>query len=153
LPEDSVAYDVADVEPAPGEELILLQPGGLEILSLAAADAPHWRLPVAGGQTLAAASDELGLDRLRIAWRAFGPEPWLLGPPGRAGVALAPDGGELARWQVGAGANYYAPRRPGPLSMGTDLQLRLETPRLDAGDVDGDGRADLVAIGRYELRI
>jgi hypothetical protein len=153
LPDDAAAYDVADVKPAPGEELLLLQPAGLLVLSLASAEAPRWSLPIAGGVTLAAGADELGLDRLRIVSRAFGPEPWLLVPLPRECAALSPEGRELARWDVGARANYYLARRPGPLSMGTDLQLRVDTPRLDPGDVDGDGRADLVAIGRYELRV
>jgi hypothetical protein len=153
LPADAAAYDLADVMPAPGEELILLQPDGLLVVSLASVDAPRWRLPVAGGGTLAAGSDELGLDRLRIASRAFGPEPWLLVPLLRECVALSPDGRELARWEIGARANYYLARRPGPLAMGSDLQLRLDTPRIDQGDVDGDGRTDVVAIGRYELRV
>jgi hypothetical protein len=153
LPEGAAAYDLADVKPAPGTELILLLPDGLLVHSLASADAPRWGLPVAGGATLAAAADELGLDQLRIATRAFGAEPWLLVPLLRGSVALASDGRELARWETGARANYYLQRRPGPLSMGADLQLRLETPRLDLGDVDGDGATDVVALGRYEIRV
>jgi hypothetical protein len=153
LPEGAAAYDLADVKPAPGAELILLLPDGLLVLSLASPAAPRWRLPVAGGSSLAAAADELGLDRLRIASDAFGPEPWLLVPLLRETVALSSEGRELARWETGARANYYLQRRPGPLAMGTDLQLRLETPRLDLGDVDGDGATDVVALGRYEIRV
>jgi hypothetical protein len=152
LPE-AAAYDLADVMPEPGEELILLVPDGLLVLSLARSDAPRWALEVKGSPSLVAAADELGLPRIRIASRAFGPEPWLWVPLLREIVALSPAGAVRARLEVGARANFYAPLRPGPLAMGSDLQLRLDTPRIDLGDVDGDGHSDVVAFGRYSIRV
>jgi len=149
----AAAYDVADVLPEPGEELILLVREGLLVVSLAREGAPRRELKIAGAQTLVAAADELGLPRIRIASRAFGADPWLWVPLLREVVALTPDGAVRARLEVGARAVFYAPRRPGPLAMGSDLQLRLDTPRIDLGDVDADGSADVVSIGRYSILV
>jgi hypothetical protein len=153
LPEGAAAYDLADLDSRPGVELMLLQPGGLAILSLGGPELRTRTLPVPNPPTLAVAADERGLDRIRIARDGLGPEPWLLVPqPGRT-VALSPQGQVLARLEVGALANYLVQPQPGPLVFESDVQVYIDAPRLSVADVDGDARPDIVASSRHYLRV
>ena len=79
VPEHSAAYDVGDVLELPGTELVLLRPNGLTILSFSNPGLPSRDLEV-DGSTLVPSEDERGLDRLRMIYRDFGPEPRLLVP-------------------------------------------------------------------------
>ena len=155
LPAAAAAYDLADLAPTPGVELLLLMPGGVNVLSLAAPEATGETLPAPGGETLAAAPDERGIDRLRLVWPELGTpgEPWLLVPQLGKFFALTPDGQPLGVIETGARANYLIPPRPGPVFVESDIQLYLDTPRLEVGDVDGNGSADLLAATRHELRV
>ncbi|MFI5314654.1 MAG: FG-GAP repeat domain-containing protein [Myxococcota bacterium] len=153
LPDESAAYDVGDVLPGlPGMELVLLRPGGLTILSFANPALPQRDIRIEGG-TMAAAEDERGLDRLHIVFNDFGKEPWLLVPLLAQTVFVTPNGVEKARLDVGARANYFLPQRPGPVLVDSDIQLLLDVPRISVGDVDGDGRADVVGSSRHDVRV
>ena len=153
LPEGSAAYDVGDVLPdQPGEELVLLRPLGLTILSFANPALPQRDIRVDGG-TMAAAEDERGLDRFKLVFTEFGPEPWLLAPMLAQTAFYTANGERKALLDVGARANYFMPQRPGPLFVDSDIQLLLDLPRISVGDVDGDGRADVVACGRHDVRV
>jgi hypothetical protein len=153
LPPGVAAYDLADVLPEPGVELLLLRANGVLLVSFAG-DVPQLReVLVPGSSSLAAAEDERGLDRMRIAWSGLGSEPWLIVPlPGEA-VALSADGVLQARFASGTRANYLVPPRPGPVFVESELQIFLDVPVLAVGDVDGDGRRDLVASSRHEVRV
>jgi hypothetical protein len=153
LPAGSAAYDLADLLPWPGTELLLLREHGVEVLGLGGSEVHARQFPVDGGPTVAAAPDELGLDRLKLVWSEFGPEPWVLVPLAGATVVLDASGRTLARLDLGARANYLIPQRTGPVLFESEVQLFLDLPRLDAGDVDGDGRVDLLASSRYELLV
>ena len=154
LPEGAAAYDLADVTAAPGVELLLLTHRGVQVLSLASGDATAGMLG-ATGATLAAAPDERGIDRLQLVWPQLGAagEPRLLVPMPGEHQLLAADGRLLGALATGARANYLVPPRPGPVFVESDLQLYLNTPRLEVGDIDGDGDADILAATRHELRV
>jgi hypothetical protein len=153
LPDESAAYDVGDVIPElPGLELLLLRPSGLTIVSFSNPALPQRDIRVAGG-SMAPGEDERGLDRLQIVYRDFGKEPWLFVPALAQTVFVSPNGVEKARLDVGARANYFLPQRPGPLLVDSDIQLLLDVPRISIGDVDGDGRPDVVASGRHSIRV
>ena len=153
LPEGSATFDLADVMPDPGDEMILLRRGGLMLLSLGHEPVRTHELLVPGGVTLAAAADERGMDRLRIAWQGLGDGLWLLIPGPGETIALSPAGEVVARFQVGLRANYFVPTRPGPMTVESELQLFFDVPRMHVGDVDGDGRSDVVAASRHDLRV
>jgi hypothetical protein len=153
LPAGVGAYDLGDVSPEPGEELLLLRASGVQILSLAAPALVQHEAAVSDPPTVAVSEDERGIDRLRIVRTEFGEEPWLVAPlPGRA-IALSPAGDVRARLHVGARSNYLIPRSPGPLLFESEVQVYLDAPRISVGEVNGDGRADIVASSRHELRV
>jgi VCBS repeat protein len=113
---------------------------------------PQRDLRVEGG-TMVPAEDERGLDRLRLVFPEFGKEPWLLAPLLSQSVFLSASGVEKARLDSGARANYFVQQRPGALLVDSDIQLLLDVPRLAVGDVDGDGRPDVITSGRHWVRV
>lgn len=154
LPEWSAVYDMADLRPeAPGAELVLLQPDGVLLLSLASADAPRWKLAVPGATTAGLADDERGFEPYPLVYRDFGTEPWILAPQLGELTALSPQGEVHARVALPRRANYFIVPRTGLLSIESDFQIFVDAPKLHVGDVDGDGRADLVSSTRHEIRV
>ena len=152
LPPGVAAYDLADLLPEPGVELVLLRAPGVRLLSLGGERPRSVDLSVPGAPTLGVAVDERGLERLPLVHADVSGEPWLWVPlPGRA-VALSPSGELRAQLQVGIRANYLIPP-PGPLLFESGLQIYLDAPRLEFGDVDGDGRIDVITSARHELRV
>jgi hypothetical protein len=152
LPEGSATYDLADVLPSPGAELLLLRARDVVVISFAGPEPRRLDLDVPA-VTLGAAQDERGIDRMRLAWEELGDEPWLMIPAPGEMIAMAPDGEVHARLEIGLRANYFVPRREGPMAVESEMQLFLDVPRLHVGDVDGDARKDLVAASRHELRV
>jgi hypothetical protein len=151
LPAEAAAYDLADVLPGAGEELLLLVSRGVLILTLAREATTH-RIDLPEGLTIGAGPDERGFDRLALSTRELGPEPRIL-VPGLGEVFLFTPSGELvARLSVGSRANYFV-QPPGAIMAESDIQLFFDSPRIRFGDVDGDGRADAVAASRHQIRV
>lgn len=153
VPRWSAVYDVADLKDSPGEELVLLRPDGVSILSLADASRTQWDLPVPAPSTVAASSDERGFDRLQMVYHDFGTEPWIMVPQIGAVTALTADGSVQARIDAGRRANYYVAKPAAIISVESDIQLFLDAPKLGVGDVDGNGLSDIVATTRHEIRV
>jgi hypothetical protein len=152
LPKGTAAYDFADLSPAPGVEVILLRADDVLLLSLGR-DGAQERAIRLSRPTIGAAEDERGMDRLQLARNGFGREPWLLVPqPGRA-VALTGAGELIAELDVGARANYIIPPRPGPLLFESEVQAFVDAPRISVAEVNGDGRPDLIASSRHQVRV
>lgn len=153
LPQWSAVYDVADVQDTPGDELLLLRPDRVTVLSLAGEDGKQWDWLVDGSTTLGAADDELGFERFRLAYDEFGDAPWILVPQIGAISALSADGEPLARLAVGRRANYFVSSGTGLLSVESDMQLYFDAPKISVGDIDGDGQSDILTATRHELRV
>jgi hypothetical protein len=152
VPAGSMGYDLADVHATPGTEVLLLRRRGVSVVSLAA-DAPSVRdYALPGSISIGAMEDERGLERIEIAVSGIGPDPWLLVPGFGEVFFLSTGGALLAHLDVGGRANYFI-QPPGPTFTESDIQLYFDTPRIAAGDVDGDGRADIVSSSRHELRV
>lgn len=153
LPPDTAGYDLVDLPGQPGEQLLLLRPHGLSVLSFSAARVEHSELPVPETPTLGAVQDERGLDRLRLASRALGPGLLLIVPRFGETLLLHPSGELHSRLRVGGRANFFVPGSEAPFLPESEVEVFFDAPRLDTGDVDGDGRADLIAVTRRELRL
>ena len=102
--------------------------------------------------TIAVRPDERGLDRLRLVRSELGSRRLLVPGLGEAWV-LEANGGVVARLDVGGRANFLVPVRPGPAIGENEIELYFDVPTLQTADVDGDGRADVVATNRHALRI
>lgn len=153
LPPDAAAYDIA---PLGGEaatsELLLLRRDRLTRLSLRDRT-PTWRDIDTGGPTVAIAPDERGLDQMVLVRDGIARGPHLT-IPGLGQLLLAlPSGALVARLEVGARANYFIPPRPGPLIGENEFEIYLDQPRIEFGDVDGDGLLDVVATQRHAIAV
>jgi hypothetical protein len=152
LPPGVAGYDVADVDGEPGVELLLLDREGVHVLARAGAGASWRRLRVAAPPTIAAGTDERGVDRIRLARPELGAGRLLVPGLGDAWL-LGAQGESIARLAVGGRANYLVPPRPGPEITESEMELYFDLPTLQTADVDGDGRADVAASSRHGLRI
>ena len=154
VPKWSSVYDVADLVPEnPGEELILLQPSGLELLSLGDASGRSWSYPVPGPTTAGLADDERGLEPFKLVYDDFGDEPWILVPQIGQLTALSAKGEVRATVEIPRRANYMILPPTGLIALETDFQIFVDVPKLSIGDVDGDGRIDIVSSTRHEIRV
>ncbi len=151
LPQWSAVYDLADLKESPGQELVLLRPDSVTLLSLADASGRSWDLPVSGPTTLGLSDDERGFGSFPLVYRDFGSEPWILVPQIGQLLALSPEGDVRARLEIPRRANYFIVPHSGLVSIESDLQVYVDAPKLSVGDVDGDGRADLVLSTRHEI--
>jgi hypothetical protein len=152
IPKWSAVYDIADLRDTPGEELVLLRPDAITILSIADAEVVEWNIPVEGPSTVAASDDERGFDSFKLVYD-IAPKPLILVPQIGLVSVLTGDGTLMGQVNVGARANFFVARRSSIISVESDLQLYLDTPKLSIGDVDGDARADIVSATRHEIRV
>ena len=152
VPQWTAVFDIADIKPTPGDELVLLRPDGVTILSLADATGTSWDWLVEGPSTVAASEDERGFERYRLVYYDFGDEPWILVPQIGALTVLSTDGKRQAQLEVGRRSNYYV-ASGGLLSVESDIQLYFDAPKISVGDINGDGLADILAATRHELRV
>lgn len=152
LPPGSAAYDLAELDAQPGHELLFLARDRVSVLSFAARS-PATRDVALPAPSVAVAEDERGIDRMILVRRGLGPRPRLLIPGLAEALVLAEDGAPIARLATGARANYFLPTRDGALASESEVELFLDVPRLTTGDVDGDGRGDVVATSRYALLV
>lgn len=151
VPARSAVYDIADVLAAAGEELVLLRPDAISVISVATDQLEHW--PVPPPTTVGPAEDERGFERYRMVFDEFAERQLILVPQIGALTVLADDGDTLATLDIGRRANYYIDSGGGLLSIESDMQLYFDSPKISVGDIDGDGLADILAATRHELRV
>lgn len=152
IPIWSAVYDIADLKDTPGEELVLLRPDAITILSIANTEVVEWTIRVGAPSTVAASDDERGFDSFQLV-HDMDSTPLILVPQIGLVSVLTADGMLLGQVDVGRRANYFVARSSSIISVESDLQLYLDTPKLSTGDVDGDARADIVAATRHEIRV
>lgn len=141
-----VAFDVADVRPAPGPEILLLSAHTLRILG---AGGMHETLSLPVPLPLPPRS--WGLSRLPFVrdWSGDGKPAALL--PATDGALLVPlDGGPTRLLAIPVLSDYETPGISDPIYRGY-AKTELVWPGLFLGDDDGDGRLDLFAVGRFGM--
>ncbi|MEE2679862.1 MAG: VCBS repeat-containing protein, partial [Myxococcota bacterium] len=149
---DAAAFDAAILGAEPRSDLLFLRRHSVLILSFPGRKPRFRELEIPGDPTAAVGPDERGIDRLRMVLD-LGAGPQIAVPGLGEYLLLAPDGQLQARLDVGQRANYFAPSRPGPLVNESEFETFLDFPRVELGDVDGDGRVDLLFASRHELRV
>ncbi len=150
VPGDVVAVDAAELGLAPGPELVWLSARRLRVVSARGEPLAEW--PVTPALPLPARTWELAqLDFVRD-WDADGRLEALA--PSTEGARLLPltPGDREQELSLPLIADYGSPTlenyfRPGFLAG------IVSWPMLVLADDDGDGRADLFAANRYELRV
>ncbi|MCH2169209.1 VCBS repeat-containing protein [Myxococcota bacterium] len=153
LPEDATAYDLTKAPGIVRQEVLLLHRRGLHIISFPGRELSMREITIPGDPTLALSQDERGLDRLQMVHYDLGDDPTLVISGLGESILLTPSGDVLGRLDVGQRANYFLPPRPGPMISESQGQIYFDAARMDSGDFDGDGRNDLIASTRHELRI
>ncbi|MBW2361561.1 MAG: VCBS repeat-containing protein [Deltaproteobacteria bacterium] len=149
---DSAAYDVAALDDEPGLEFLQLRRHSISVLSLRGRAAQRRELVIPGDPTAAVGADERGIDHLHMA-RDLGDGLRLLVPGLGECIVLERDGALVARLAAGQRANYFIPKRPGPLLSESEFESYFDFPRIEVGDANGDGRPDLLFASRHELRV
>jgi len=156
LPADAAIYDVAKLGDGPGSGasvLLLLTRHGVTVLSFEGRVPARRDFVVPDFPMFTVAPDERSLDRMMLVRPDLGPKRRIV-VPGFGECAILETNGELvSRLEVSGRANYYMPPRPGPLISGSELEIHFDYPRLNSGDIDGDGRNDLIVADRHEVRI
>jgi len=150
LPAAVVAVDAAELGRAPGPELVALSARELRVYSLAGETLARW--PLDPPLPLPPRTWELSRVDLVRDWDADG-RPEALAPSAEGARILPLAEGDAAQdLSLPVIADYGTPTlenyfRPGLLAG------VISWPMFALADDDGDGRADLFAANRYELRV
>lgn len=149
---DAAAFDIAVLDEEPRSDLLFLRRHSVLVLSFSGRQLQSREIEIPGDPTAAVGPDERGIDRLRMVLD-LGAGPQIAVPGLGEYLLLSPAGQLVARLDVGQRANYFAPNRPGPLVNESEFETFLDFPRVELGDVNGDGRIDLLFASRHELRV
>jgi hypothetical protein len=150
IPRPVVAFDVADVDPAPGFEIVLLSAAALEI-RVPGDPARSRRIELPFPAPLPARTRELSRIHLVDAWNGNG-RPWALVPTAGGGLLVDFEGREARPLALPLVAHYRTPDTAPPAHDGL-LTAEIRWPHLQLADDDGDGRDDLFALSRYAVWI
>jgi hypothetical protein len=145
-----IAFDVADIDAVPGDEIVLLTADALRIESPWKAGRERVvKLPTA--VPLPARTRELSRIHLVDAWNGDG-RPVALVPAGAGGLLVGFDGQPARLIPLPILAHYRTPDTAPPAHDHL-LSAEIRWPTLDLADDDGDGRPDLFALSRYAVWI
>lgn len=152
MPAQAVAFDVGDVHPAPGDELLLLSRRALEIRSLAAGAPVLQRLELDPPAPLPPRVRSFSRMPLVGDWSGNGSREVLLPSLDGAQLQTLKPGAAPRTLHMPILTEYFTPTA-GPPPYDGILEATFEWPALTLGDDDGDGRADLFALGRYGVDV
>nr|MCS5636954.1 VCBS repeat-containing protein [Myxococcota bacterium] len=145
-----VGADVVAVDSL-GDELLLLTPGGLAVVSLAH---PERRREISPAGGLPLVPRTRGLSRIPMTgpWGAGGTPAALL-PTLEGALVVGLADGEAKRLVLPIEAEYttQSPGLPDPSDP--YLSASIAWPMLQPGDDDGDGRTDLYAFNRWTMAV
>ncbi len=150
IPEPVVAFDVADVDPAPGFEIVLLSAAALEI-RVPRDPARNRTIALPFPAPLPARTRELSRMHLVDAWNGNG-RPLALVPTAGGGLLVDFDGRETRPVALPLLAHYRTPDSDPPAHDGL-LTAEIQWPHLKLADDNGDGLDDLFALSRYAVWI
>lgn len=150
MPAEVIGFDLGDLDPAPGLELLRVSAGELRILGAGGARVLRV-LPLEPPLPFPARAR--GLTRLPCVgdWAGDGRPRALLPDVGGARL-VALDDGSVQRLELPVVADYET-RETGPPAVDELLVARLAWPTLMQADDDGDGRLDLFALSRFTLSV
>lgn len=150
IPADVVAVDVADSEPAPGDELVFVSASALEIVPVTGASPPR-RLAIDPPLPLPRRTRDLS--------RLGTTDEWELG---RGPSILLPTAEGVRRVELRSGASRdlalpveaeYLTLDPATAARDAFFYATLAWPTFSLGHDDGDSRRDLFAASRYGIRV
>ncbi len=150
LPADVVAVDVADVDPSPGDELVLISAGAIRILA-SVANAPSRTIALDPPLPLPPRSTGLSLLGATARWSSSD-EPEILLPTAEGARLVGLRSGSVTALSLPVQADYATLDRT-TTTRGSFFYAELAWPSFAQGNDDGDGRADLFALSRYGVRV
>jgi hypothetical protein len=150
VPSDVVAVDVADVDPSPGDELLLISAGAIRILP-SVAGAPSRSIALDPLLPLPPRSSGLSLLGATARWSSSD-EPEILLPTTEGARLVGLRSGSVTALSLPVQADYATLDRT-TATRGNYFYAELAWPSFALGDDDGDGRADVFALSRYGARV
>lgn len=150
LPADVVAVDAADVDPAPGDEIVLVSAGSLRIVNVSGA-APERVIALAPPLPLPPRTRDLSLLGTIADWNGNGAPSILL--PTAAGARLVDLRGGATRDLALPVEAEYLTLDPTTAARDAFFYATLAWPSFTLGRDDGDTRGDLFALSRYGVRV
>ncbi len=153
LPPGSAAYDIGDLEPGPGVELILLRQQDLLVLSLRGGKATTRTIAIPGLGSIGPRGEERSMTRMALIHTTPKGTRWLVVQQLGQVVVLENSGRELGRFAVGGVANYYVFESPGLGFAESPVELNYVPARISFARVDTDELEDIVAATRHGVRV
>lgn len=150
VPADVVAVDVANVDPAPGDELVLVSARALRIVPSSGA-APGRVLPLSPPLPLPPRTRDLSLLGTTRDWNGDG-EPSILLPTAEGARLVGLRSGAVRSLAMPVEAEYFT-LDPTTVARDAFFYATLAWPSFGLGRDDEDGHPDLFALSRYGVHV
>jgi hypothetical protein len=150
LPKDVVAIDVADVDPAPGDELVLVSARALRIVPTAKG-APPRTIALLPPLPLPPRVHDVSLLGASADWSGAG-EPQILLPTAEGVRLVGLRSGAATSLEAPVVGEYEALDRT-TTTRDNFFYAQLAWPSFTLGRDDGDARRDLFSLSRYGIEV